>query len=144
MNIEGLQARGTRTTLTYAAAEIGSQQPFSVVNEVWYSSDLRAILISKPGDPRSGDVTYRLTGINAMNLRLQSFRVPSGYTVRPGPGADAQNCSFSDLNLPRGFVYGRNRRERKGNPGEARRSRRRKWDRRADCRDCSDWRDSEC
>ena len=81
MNIAGLQARGTRTTVTYAAGQVGNERPFTVVNEVWYSPDLQAILVSKHNDPRSGEVTYSLTDIKRSEPPSSVFEVPGDYKI---------------------------------------------------------------
>ena len=80
-SIEGVNAQGTRITFTVAAGELGNERPFDIVNEVWYSADLQAIVVSKHSDPRSGDVSYRLTGITRSEPPASVFQVPPDYTV---------------------------------------------------------------
>jgi len=80
-SVEGVNVRGTRITLTVAPGEVGNERPFDIVNEVWYSADLEAIVTSKHSDPRSGDVSYRLTGINRSEPPASLFKVPADYTV---------------------------------------------------------------
>ena len=83
--IEGIEAQGTRTTLTLAAGSIGNQQPIQVVTESWYSSVLQTIVLSKRNDPRFGQTTFRLTGISQGEPDASLFGVPSDYTVSDGP-----------------------------------------------------------
>jgi hypothetical protein len=81
-NIEGVDADGTRTTITIAAGEIGNDAPISIVSETWYSSDLQTVVMSKHSDPRTGEHTYRLTSINRSEPAHSLFEVPSDYTVK--------------------------------------------------------------
>jgi hypothetical protein len=86
--IEGLTAQGMRITTPVAAGEVGNERPFDIVNEVWYSTDLKVIVISKHSDPRTGDVTYRLTNIVRSEPAASMFEVPADYTVSQTPGPD--------------------------------------------------------
>src|SRR5262249_36328280 len=79
---EGVQADGTRTTVTIPAGRIGNELPILVVSERWYSQELHAVLMSKRSDPRTGDEVYRLTNINRSEPAHQLFEVPSDYTLR--------------------------------------------------------------
>jgi hypothetical protein len=83
--IEGVQAEGTRTTITIAAGEIGNEQPINIVSERWYSPELKQVVMSKQSDPRFGETTYRLTNINRSEPSRSLFEVPSDYTVQEGP-----------------------------------------------------------
>ena len=49
--IEGIQAQGTRTTVTIAAGVIGNQAPIEMVNEQWYSKELGTIVMSRVTKP---------------------------------------------------------------------------------------------
>lgn len=80
--IEGVQAEGTRTTITIAAGEIGNEQPINIVSERWYSPDLKLVVMSKQSDPRFGETTYKLTNINRSEPSRSLFEVPSDYTVQ--------------------------------------------------------------
>jgi hypothetical protein len=83
--VEGLNAEGTRTTLTIPAGEIGNERPIEIVNEKWYSPELQVIVMSKRIDPLAGDMTYRLTNINRNEPAKSLFEVPSDYKVKEGP-----------------------------------------------------------
>ena len=83
--IEGLEATGTRTTVTIAAGEIGNERPIEVVSERWFSPELQAVVLSTHRDPRFGDNTYRLTGIQRVEPDKSLFEVPADYTVKEGP-----------------------------------------------------------
>jgi hypothetical protein len=90
--IEGVEAQGTRTTITIPAGSIGNEKPIQIVSEHWYSPALQVVVLSKHSDPRQGDNVYRLTNINRNEPAAALFTVPSDYTVsegrmaRPGPG----------------------------------------------------------
>jgi hypothetical protein len=79
--IEGVQAEGTRTTMTIPAGAIGNDLPIKIVSERWYSPELQTVVMSKHSDPRMGDTVYRLTGINRSEPARALFEAPSDYTV---------------------------------------------------------------
>jgi hypothetical protein len=83
--VEGVNAEGTRTTLTIPAGEIGNERPIEIVNEKWYSPELQVVVMSKRVDPLAGDMTYRLTNINRNEPAKSLFEVPSDYKVKEGP-----------------------------------------------------------
>jgi hypothetical protein len=82
--IEGIEAEGTRTTITIPAGEIGNEKQIEIVAERWYSADLQAVVLSRRSDPRFGDTTYRLTGINRSEPDQALFEVPQGFTIKEG------------------------------------------------------------
>jgi hypothetical protein len=82
--IEGVQAEGTRTTLTIPAGAIGNDLPIQIVSERWYSPDLHTVVMSKHSDPRMGDTTYKLTNINRSEPAQSLFEAPADYTVAEG------------------------------------------------------------
>jgi hypothetical protein len=88
--IEGVEAEGTRTTLTIAAGEIGNDLPIQIVSERWYSPELQQVVMSKQSDPRFGETTYRLTNINRAEPSHALFEVPSDYTVKENLRPDVQ------------------------------------------------------
>ena len=83
--VEGLEATGTRTTVTIPAGAIGNERAIVIVSERWFSPELQAVLMSTHRDPRFGETTYRLTGIARAEPDKSLFEVPSDYTVREGP-----------------------------------------------------------
>ncbi|HEY7185190.1 MAG TPA: hypothetical protein VH436_01515 [Vicinamibacterales bacterium] len=79
--IEGVAAKGTRTTSTIAAGEIGNLAPISLVTERWFSDELgMAVRISR-SDPRSGETVYRLANIVRAEPPPDLFTVPSDYKI---------------------------------------------------------------
>ncbi len=80
--IEGVEAEGTRTTITIPAGEIGNEQPINIVTENWYSPELQVTVMKKHTDPRQGEMTYRLTNIRRTEPDRSLFEVPADYTVK--------------------------------------------------------------
>jgi len=80
--IEGVQAEGTRTTITIPAGEIGNELPINIISERWVSPELKLVVMSKQSDPRFGETTYRLTNINRSEPEHTLFEVPADYTVQ--------------------------------------------------------------
>ena len=80
-NIEGVEAEGTRTTITIPAGEIGNERDIQIVSERWYSSELQTVVMTRHSDPRFGETVYKLTNINRSEPALTLFQVPSDYTV---------------------------------------------------------------
>src|SRR5215213_6094149 len=81
-NIEGVEAEGTRTTVTIPAGEIGNERPIEIVSERWYSPELQLVVMTRHSDPRTGETTYKLTNINRSEPAKSLFEVPAGYTVK--------------------------------------------------------------
>ena len=80
--IEGVEAEGTRTTVTIPAGEIGNERPIEIVSERWYSPELQLVVMTRHSDPRSGETTYKLTNINRSEPAKSLFEVPSDYTIK--------------------------------------------------------------
>ena len=80
--IEGVMAEGTRTTTVIAAGAVGNVQPITIVSEQWFSEDLQVLVLTRHSDPRSGESTYKLTGIVRAEPDRSLFEVPPDYTVR--------------------------------------------------------------
>jgi hypothetical protein len=81
MELSGVPAEGTRTTLTIEAGAIGNQAPISVVTESWYSPELKTIVLSRRTDPRFGETTYRLENIVRAEPAADLFQVPPDYKI---------------------------------------------------------------
>jgi hypothetical protein len=79
--IEGVQADGTRTTMTIAAGQWGNEQPIQIVTERWYSADLQTPLLSKRTDPRMGETVTKVTNINRSEPSSSLFQPPADYKV---------------------------------------------------------------
>jgi hypothetical protein len=80
--IEGVPAKGTRTTTVIPAGAIGNELPITVTSEEWFSPDLKVLVMTKHADPRSGETTYRLTGITRGEPDPSLFELPAGVTIK--------------------------------------------------------------
>ena len=80
--IEGLQAEGTRTTITIPAGQIGNDRPIEIVDEQWRSPDLQVTVFSRHSDPRMGETVYSLVNVNRADPAPGLFQVPPDYTLQ--------------------------------------------------------------
>ena len=80
--IEGVEAEGTRTTITIAAGEIGNERAIEIVSERWYSPELQTVVMTRHSDPRFGETTYKLTNISRTEPDHSLFELPSGYVLK--------------------------------------------------------------
>lgn len=85
--IEGVQAEGTRTTMTIPAGQMGNERPIEIVSERWYSPELKMEVMTKRHDPRFGETTYQLNNIQRIEPLPSLFQAPPDYTVEEGPAA---------------------------------------------------------
>jgi hypothetical protein len=84
--MEGVAVEGKRVTRTIPAGQIGNTQPIEITSEVWISPDLQVTVMSKHSDPRFGETTYQLTGIQRAEPDHSLFEIPPGYAVKSMPG----------------------------------------------------------
>jgi len=80
--VEGVMAKGTRTTTVIPAGAIGNEQPITVTSEEWFSPDLKVLVMTRHADPRSGETTYRLTDITRGEPDASLFDLPAGVTIK--------------------------------------------------------------
>jgi len=86
---DGVEADGTRTTITIPAGDIGNERAIEIVSERWYSPELQMVVMTRHSDPRSGETTYRLTNISRTEPAKSLFEVPADFTIKEGmPGPD--------------------------------------------------------
>jgi hypothetical protein len=78
--IEGVTCTGKRTTTVVPAGEIGNDQPIKIVSEEWFSPELKVLVLTKHSDPRSGESTYRLTGVTRTEPAKALFEMPANST----------------------------------------------------------------
>jgi hypothetical protein len=84
----GMLAKGSRITITIPAGTFGNHGPLNVLNERWYSEDMRILLKSSNSDPRFGTTTYELTDIVQRPPDPSLFQVPSDYRLRAAHGQE--------------------------------------------------------
>ncbi|HEY0006785.1 MAG TPA: energy transducer TonB [Pyrinomonadaceae bacterium] len=87
-NIEGVEAEGTRSTVTIPAGQIGNERPIQIINERWYSPELQTVVLTKRIDPLVGETTYRLTNINRAEPDRSLFEVPADYKIKETTGSN--------------------------------------------------------
>lgn len=78
--IHGLACNGTRVTLTIPAHAVGNDRDIHVVNERWYSDDLKVLVKSSNDDPRFGASTYELKEVTRAEPDPNLFKLPEGFT----------------------------------------------------------------
>jgi len=83
--MEGVPAKGIRTTRTIPAGLIGNDLPITIVTEVWTSPDLKTVVYSKRSDPRMGEQTFRLTNIVRAEPNASLFTVPADFKIVDDP-----------------------------------------------------------
>lgn len=80
--IEGIEAEGTRSTVTIPAGEIGNDRAIEIVSERWYAPALQIVVLSKHRDPWMGEHTYRLSNLSRSEPERTLFELPGGYTIK--------------------------------------------------------------
>ena len=90
-SIEGIEAEGTRVSVTIPAGEFDNEQPLEITHEEWYSPELKMIVLMRHNDPRFGETTFRLTNVARGEQDRSLFSPPAGYKV------------VNPLGGPRGF-----------------------------------------
>jgi hypothetical protein len=76
--IEGVSAAGTRSTTVIPAGAVGNEQPIRIVSEEWFSPELQVLVLTRHSDPRTGETTYRLSGITRTEPAKTLFEMPAG------------------------------------------------------------------
>ena len=79
--VAGVEANGTRGTITIPAGTIGNEQPIEIVSERWYSEELQLEVMTKRSDPRSGETTYEVRNLQRVEPLPSLFEVPADYTI---------------------------------------------------------------
>src|ERR1700751_662112 len=83
--MEGVLVKGTRTTRTIPAGQIGNEQPITIVTEGWTSPELKTVVSSKRSDPRMGEQPFRLTNIVRAEPNPTLFTVPADFKIVDAP-----------------------------------------------------------
>jgi hypothetical protein len=79
--IDGIHATGTRMITTIPSGKMGNEKPIVVTSERWYSSELKAIVMTKHSDPWAGDLKTQFTNVNASEPDAALFTVPGDYKI---------------------------------------------------------------
>lgn len=83
-SMNGLWVKGSRITITIPAGTFGNDRDVKVINERWYSDDLKVLVKSINSDPRYGVTTYELTQVVQAPPNPELLRVPSDYRLAAG------------------------------------------------------------
>jgi hypothetical protein len=78
--MEGVEVHGIRDTQTIPAEANGGKE-ITVVDEYWYSEDLRLNMLAIHKDPRTGEQTTTVTQLDRAEPDPNIFEIPSGYRV---------------------------------------------------------------
>jgi hypothetical protein len=79
--LEGVEARGRRSTVTYPAGTLASDQPVKRTTESWISDSLRLSLLTRTADPRSGEMIVKLTNLKQSEPDAALFQPPPDYRI---------------------------------------------------------------
>lgn len=82
--IEGVLAKGTRTSHVIPAGKIGNEKPITVTTESWYSDEVGMDVLRIHKDPWSGEVTTKVTNIRRGEPDASLFTPPADYKVEKG------------------------------------------------------------
>src|SRR5262245_17795220 len=83
--MEGVLVKGTRTTHTIPAGQIGNEAAITIVSEIWTSPELKTVIYSKRSDPRIGEQTFRLTNIVRAEPSPSLLTVPADFKIVDDP-----------------------------------------------------------
>ena len=78
--MEGVDVHGIRDTQTIPA-EANNGKEVTVVDEYWYSDELRLNMLAIHKDPRTGEQTTTVTQLDRREPDPAIFEIPSGYKV---------------------------------------------------------------
>jgi hypothetical protein len=82
-NVNGIPSNGSRVTIIIPRGALGNDREIKVVNERWYSDDLKVLVKSTNSDPRYGVTTYDLTQVVQGPPDPALFQAPVGYRLLP-------------------------------------------------------------
>ena len=77
----GLEAHGTRMTITTPIGEIGNDKPLVHSTEVWNAKGLPLPLRQIISDPRSGTEIREVVSLDLSEPPLSTFQPPEGYEI---------------------------------------------------------------
>jgi hypothetical protein len=80
--MEGVDVHGIRDTQTVSAEKNGGKE-VAVVDEYWYSEDLRLNMLTIHRDPRTGEQTTTVTQVDRGEPDPSIFEIPADYKVIP-------------------------------------------------------------
>ena len=81
--VDGVSAEGVR--YVHSIPNAGGP-PRITVSEIWTSTELKAVILSKISDPGNSELTVRLQHLSRSEPDPSLFQVPPGYTIQDEPG----------------------------------------------------------
>jgi hypothetical protein len=81
-NMAGVPVKGTRTSRTIPAGAQGNERDIAIVDERWYSSDLKMNIMTRHSDPRSGETVFQVTNLTRANPDASLFQIPADYQIK--------------------------------------------------------------
>jgi hypothetical protein len=79
--IQGIEAQGGRTTVTWSAESQGTERDVVSVNEMWISRELGMLLLQKRSDASSGIAVMQLENIRRDEPDASLFVAPPDYQI---------------------------------------------------------------
>jgi len=79
--IQGVEARGTRTTHTTPVGAVGNDAPLVRTTEVWMARSLDLMVRQVIDDPRTGKRTRELVELSQSEPDISAFQPPEGYEI---------------------------------------------------------------
>jgi hypothetical protein len=79
--IAGVNADGTRTSVTLPPGNVGNDRAIEIVTERWFSQELQVVMQTRRIDPRVGETVYQLIDITREEPPRHLFEVPADYTI---------------------------------------------------------------
>ncbi len=79
--MDGVEVHGFRSILRIPANSSGTGSPVVVTNEYWYSEELHINIVTKHNDPRTGQLTVKVTQINVNEPGADLFAIPPDYKL---------------------------------------------------------------
>jgi len=83
--INGIYAKGKRTTTVIPQGAIGNDRDFRIINEQWTSDDLHVLVKSVNTDPRFANSSYELTNIVQGPPDPALFQIPGDFRQGTAP-----------------------------------------------------------
>jgi len=79
--LTGIEVHGYQRTVTLSNKTSGTGQSVVIIDEYWYSDELRINMLAKHSDPRTGKLTVTVTDLNRNEPSADLFQVPPDYKL---------------------------------------------------------------
>lgn len=79
--MEGVTVKGTRSSFTIPAGQIGNEKEIVSTTEVWISEDLGIPIQTTRTDPRFGNNTTKVSNIQRAEQPASLFEIPSDFKI---------------------------------------------------------------